>query len=91
MRRRKRTRARLIYEMLKVVATEGPMPPTRLSYAVRMPYDRLAEMLRWLEKKGLIKVNDYGTKKEVEITKEGLKALYDLEKALKILERLGLE
>ena len=91
MKKQRRTRVRLIYEVLKVVASEGPIPPTRLSYAVRMPYDRLAEMLRWLEEKGLIKVNDYGSKKEVKITKEGLKALDDLEKALKILERLGLE
>ena len=48
-----------------------------------MPYDRLAEMLRWLEEKGLIKVNEYGTRKEVEITKEGLKALDDLAKCLR--------
>ncbi|MFZ8824617.1 MAG: winged helix-turn-helix domain-containing protein [Desulfurococcales archaeon] len=88
---RKRSRARIVYEILYHLAYRGPTTITDLTYVARMPYDRLENLLRELEKKGLISIAYERASKRVSITERGLKSLEDLEKAIKILEKLGLE
>jgi predicted transcriptional regulator len=56
-----------------------------------MPYDRLENLLRELEKKGLISIAYERASRRVSITERGLESLEDLEKAIKILEMLCLE
>ena len=89
--RRRRTRARIVLEILETLAREGPLPPTRLSYATRLPYDRLATILEQLERKGLVKVEEAGAHRKVRLTGQGYHALKQLCAAIKILEQLGLE
>ncbi len=88
---RKRSRARIVYEVLSNLAFKGSTTITGVSYIARMPYDRAEELVRDLERRGLIKITRTESGKVVSITDRGLKALEDLEKAIKILEKLGLE
>ncbi|MDT7887554.1 MAG: winged helix-turn-helix domain-containing protein [Desulfurococcales archaeon] len=88
---RKRSRARIVYDILYYLAYRGSTTITGLTYIARMPYDRLENLLRELEKKELVSIAYEGSSKKVSITEKGLKSLEDLEKAVKILEKLGLE
>jgi len=88
---RRRSRARIVYEVLSTLSREGPMPPTRLSYVARMPYDRFAALLNQLEEKSLVEVYEEERRRWVRITPEGLRALRELSAALQVLQRLGLD
>ena len=91
MRRRpRRSRAEIVYDILHALATRGPQPPTRLSYAVRLPYDRFAELLEWMVEKGYVSVREEDGRRLVFITRRGWDAMKDLEAALTILKKLGL-
>jgi len=89
-RRPRRSRAEIVYEILHTLATRGPQPPTRLSYAARLPYDRFAEILDWLVEKGYVAVREEDGRRMVAITRRGWDAMRDLEAALEILKKLGL-
>lgn len=88
---KKRSRARIVYDILYHLAYKGSTTITGLTYIARMPYDRLENLLKELEGKGLVSIAYEGSSKRVSITEKGLKSLEDLEKAIKILEKLGLE
>ncbi len=89
--RRRRSRARIVLEVLEVLAREGGMPPTRLSYATRLPYDRLSSILEQLRARGLVEVVEAEGRREVKLTREGYTALKQLKAALRVLEALGLD
>ncbi|ALL00327.1 putative transcriptional regulator [Pyrodictium delaneyi] len=88
---RRRSRARIVYEILSTLSREGSMPPTRLSYVARMPYDRFAPLLEQLAEKGLVEMYEENGRRRVRITREGLKALRELSAALQVLQKLGLD
>jgi len=56
-----------------------------------MPYDRVERLVRELEVGGLVEVSHEGSSKRVSITGKGLKSLEDLERAIRVLEKLGLD
>jgi predicted transcriptional regulator len=88
---KKRSRARIVYDVLRQLAYEGPLTLTGLTYVAKMPYDRVERLINELEKKGLVSIVVEGSSKKVSITEKGLRSLEDLMKAIDILEKLGLE
>ena len=88
---KKRSRARIVYDILSHLAFRGSTTVTGISYIARMPYDRAEELITDLERKGLVRIARTESGKVVSITDKGLRILEDLEKAIKILERLGLD
>ncbi|MEM2203703.1 MAG: winged helix-turn-helix domain-containing protein [Sulfolobales archaeon] len=88
---KKRSRARIVYDILNHLAFRGSTTITGVSYIARMPYDRAEELVMDLEKRGLVRITKTESGRIVSITDKGLKALEDLEKAIKILEKLGLD
>jgi len=88
---KKRSRARIVYDVLRQLAYEGSLTLTGLTYVAKKPYDRVERLLNELEKKGLVSIVVEGSSKKVSITEKGLRSLEDLMKAIDILEKLGLE
>ena len=87
VRRKYRSQAGIILDILEALHREGPMPPTRLSYHANLPYDRLRTILQDLANKKLVDYNP--REKQVQITDQGIEALLLLRKSKKLLESLG--
>jgi len=87
VRRKYRSQAGIILDLLEALQREGPMPPTRLSYHANIPYDRLRPILQELAGKGLVAYNPQT--RRVEITDKGMEALILLRKSKALLESLG--
>ena len=87
VRRKYRSQAGIILDILEALHRDGPMPPTRLSYYANIPYDRLRLILRELANKEL--VTYVPGERLVEITGKGLEALLVLRRSRKLLESLG--
>lgn len=85
-----RSRAGIVYDILKTVRDEVEAPPTRIMYGARMPYDRLQKILEALVDKGLLNVKRDSDRVFYVLTDKGFEALRELEKAKKILEGLGI-
>ena len=85
MRRKYRSAAGIVYDILKTLEELGPMPPTRLATYANLPYDRLRLFLDSLKAKGYVEETDDGVK----ITEEGRRALEKLKEAKKLMEYLG--
>ncbi|GBF09250.1 hypothetical protein apy_09750 [Aeropyrum pernix] len=85
----RRSRVEIIIDVLEALQAEGPMTPTRLATVANMPYDRLQTVLEPLVAKGLVRVRDMGRSKQVEITREGVRALHDLKRVRRLLSDLG--
>lgn len=84
-RRKYRSQAGIIYDILKILSSEGPLPPTRIATYANLPYDRLKVIINSLEEKGFIERTEDG----YVITEEGYKALRVLEESLVLLKTLG--
>lgn len=84
-RHKYRSQAGIIYDILKILSNEGPLPPTRIATYANLPYDRLKVIINSLEEKGLIEKIEGG----YVITEEGYKALRVLEESLVLLKTLG--
>ncbi len=85
-----RSQAGIIYDILRALYSEGEMPPTRITYYARLPYDRLKPMLRKLVEKGLVEEVRERKRVYYKITMKGYEALKELEKTKKLLEALGM-
>ncbi len=85
MRKKYRSAAGIIYDILQTLEDHGPLPPTKLAIYTNLPYDRLRIFLESLKSKGYIKEDERG----VEITDEGRKALKKLAEAKRLMEFLG--
>ena len=85
MRRKYRSAAGIIYDVLRVLDEKGPLPPTRLATFTNLPYDRLRIFLESLKEKGYIEEDEEG----IEVTESGREALKKLEEAKKLMEFLG--
>ncbi len=88
---RYRSQAGIVYDVLKTLYSVGEIPPTRITYHARIPYDRLKPLLDKLVEKQLVEqvIND-NSKVLYRITRKGYEAMRELEKAKKLLEALGL-
>ncbi|AEM38897.1 transcriptional regulator PadR family protein [Pyrolobus fumarii 1A] len=89
MRRRYRSQAGIIHDILLVLSREGPINSTRLAQLANLPYDRLRELLDRLVAEGLVETVEEGDRKLYRITPQGLDALRKLQAAKEVLERLG--
>ena len=85
MRRKYRSHAGIVHDILSVLQREGAMPATRITLYANLPYDRLKVILSSLEANGLVT----NTKEGYEITEKGLEALDTLRRSRKLLESLG--
>jgi len=85
-RRKYRSQAGIILDILETLAREGPQPATRLMYTANVPYSRLREALLRLLDEGL--VEETGDRR-YSITERGREALAVLRDARRVLESLG--
>ncbi|NOZ89615.1 MAG: hypothetical protein GXO15_06800 [Crenarchaeota archaeon] len=85
-RRKYRSQAGIILDILEALEREGPLPATRLMYHANLPYNRLKETLARMLEEGL--VEETGEKRYA-ITQRGREALRVLRESRRILESLG--
>jgi len=85
VRRKYRSQAGIVHDILEVLHEEGAMPATRIATYANLPYDRLKIILSSLEESGLIAKEEGG----YVITEKGIEALTILRKSRKLLESLG--
>ena len=89
MRRKYRSQAGIIADILLALYNEGVVNITRLTYLANLPYDRLKNILERLEKGGYVEIKKSGGEIYVKITENGLKLLNELEWIKKVFNRLG--
>jgi len=85
-RRKYRSQAGIVLDILEALAREGPLPPTRLMYSANLPYNRLKETLARLVEQGLVEET---ADKRYTITEKGREALRVLRETRRLLENLG--
>ncbi len=85
VRRKYRSQAGIVHDILEVLQREGAMPATRIATYANLPYDRLKLILLSLEESGLVVKTEDG----YDITEKGLEALNTLRRSRKLLESLG--
>lgn len=85
-----RSQAGIVYDILKTPYSEGPSPPTRIMYGVRIPYDRLKKLLNQLLENNLVEETIIDNHTYYKLTKKGVDALNELEKVKKLLEQIGI-
>ena len=86
-RRKYRSQAGIVLDILETLISEGPMRATRLATYANLPYDRLKVVLESLVAKGHVRFDE--ETRTYSITKEGERALQTLRETRKILEALG--
>jgi len=86
VRRKYRSQAGIVLDILEALAAEGPMPATRLTYYANLPYDRLKIILESLVEEGLVERDE---NRYYRITEKGLEALKTLRETRKLLESMG--
>ncbi len=87
MRRKYRSQAAIVMDMLEAVAANPGIAPTRLGQEVNVPYSRLVEYLRLLREKGLIYEGEKGG---LHLTEEGFRYLTEMRRFRRIFSSLGL-
>ena len=85
-RRKYRSQAGIILDILEALARESPQPATRLMYTANLPYNRLRETLLRLVDEGLVEETEG---RHYRITEKGREALRVLRDARRVLETLG--
>ncbi len=85
VRKKYRSQAGIVHDILEVLQREGDMPATRIAIYANLPYDRLKVILLSLEVNELITKTENG----YNITKKGIEALNILRRSRKLLESLG--
>lgn len=86
MRRKYRSQAAIVADMLEAISRNPGIAPTRLGQEVNVPYSRLTQYLKILEKKNLVTVGEYG----LYITENGLRFLSEVKRLKKLFSSLGL-
>ena len=86
VRRKYRSQAGIIHDVLEALQRYGPLPPTRIATYANLPYDRLRVILASLEANGLVERGKDGA---YTITRRGVEALESLRRARRLLESLG--
>ena len=88
---RYRSRAGIIYDVLRTLKDYGPLPATRVMYGANLPYDRLRSILEMLKSKGYVEEVKEGDKVLYKLTRKGFEALNYLEKVKRMFDELGLK
>ena len=86
VRRKYRSQAGIVLDILEALEAEGPMPATRLTYYANIPYDRLRIILEGLVTEGLVERDD---DRYYRITGKGVEALRVLRETRRLLESMG--
>jgi len=86
VRRRYRSQAGIILDILEVLHEHGPLPASRIATYANLPYDRLKVIIESMEEKGLVERTPEG---HYTITPKGEEALATLRRSRKLLESLG--
>ncbi len=86
MRRKYRSQAAIVCDILEAISSKPGIAPSRLSQEVNVPYTRLVEYLELLKEKGLI-FDDKG----LNLTEEGFKILVEMRRIRRIFSSLGLK
>ncbi len=89
MRRRYRSSAGIIHDILEVLLREGELPATRIAQYANLPYDRLKAMLEKLEEEGLVERREEEGKTLYRVTRKGAEAYQKLHAVKVLMERLG--
>ncbi len=88
---RYRSRAGIIYDVLRTLKDYGPLPATRIMYGANLPYDRLRNILEMLKSKGYIDEVREEDRTLYRLTKKEFEALNYLEKVKRMFDELGLK
>ncbi|RLG43739.1 MAG: hypothetical protein DRN78_01275 [Thermoproteota archaeon] len=86
MRRKYRSQAAIIADMLEAISRNPGIAPTRLGQKANVPYSRLTQYLKILEEKNLVTVEDGG----LYITENGLRFLNEVRRLKSLFSSLGL-
>ncbi|MEM1645565.1 MAG: winged helix-turn-helix domain-containing protein [Ignisphaera sp.] len=86
---KKRSKLLIVLDILETLMQEE-INPTRLATLVNMPYDRLSNLLKELNDRGLVKITAVGKNKSVSITPKGVEVYNELKKIIALLEDYGL-
>ncbi|RLE80440.1 MAG: hypothetical protein DRJ51_05855 [Thermoprotei archaeon] len=91
MARRRRSRLRILVDILQSIERESGVRITQILYSANLPYDRLVRYLNELKKKGLIKeVREEGAVKYF-LTKKGFEFLSEFRRIERFAEAFGIE
>lgn len=88
-RKKYRSQAGIIYDILQTVYELGEAAPTRIMYGANLPFDRAKLLIETLVKKGLLERVTVKDRTYLRLTEKGYEALKELEKSKRILEELG--
>ena len=86
MRRKYRSQAAIVADMLEAISRNPGIAPTRLGQEANVPYSRLTQYLKILEEKNLVTVEDGG----LYITENGLRFLNEVRRLKSLFSSLGL-
>jgi len=86
LRRKYRSQAAIIADMLEAISRNPGIAPTRLGQEANVPYSRLTQYLKILEEKNLVTVEDGG----LYITENGLRFLNEVRRLESLFSSLGL-
>ncbi len=88
-RKKYRSQAGIIYDVLRTVMEYGEVSMTHIMYGANLPFDRTKEIVKSLVNRGLLERVTVNGKTVYRMTRKGYEALKELEKAKKLLEELG--
>jgi len=88
-RRKYRSQAGIIYDVLRTVMRYGEVSVTHIMYGANLPFDRTKEVVRSLVSRGLLVDVRVNGRVMYRLTERGYEALKKLEKAKRLLEELG--
>jgi len=91
LRRKYRSQAAIIRDILKVIWEKGKVKPSRLACYANLPYDRLQKYLEILESKGCVRKEVSNGDQWYILTETGFRILKELNRLQKIFESLGLK
>ena len=87
----RRTRTRILIDILEALSKRPGQPATRLATATNMAYDRLAAILEKLEERGIVEKTRDGNRAGYALTDRGKQLLRELKRLEKILRDFGIE
>ncbi len=90
MRPRRRTRLRILVDILRVLEA-GDANVSRLMLEANLSYARLLKYLEELEAKGLVKRVEDGREVRYRITARGAEFLREFDRMLRLAEAFGIE
>lgn len=88
---RRRSRLKIIIDILEVVESEGSARITKILYGANMAYDRLVKYLEELERSGLIEVRKRDGVNFYQLTDKGRRLLHEYRRVERLARAFGIE